>query len=108
MKAVAEGGADTRTAFTDGAALPSKTRPVGQSPSPSSLLSTLTPSPRDTAGCAVIDCGLRRISNLEPVGHSLVKMCLCDQVCTLWSTPVGASCCLFRVRGSRGRGGELL
>lgn len=28
----------------------------------------------------VIDCGLRRISNLEPVRHSLVKMCLCDQV----------------------------
>eukprot|EP00752_Nemacystus_decipiens_P001844 g1778.t1 len=27
----------------------------------------------------LIDCGLRRISNLEPVGHSLVKMCLCDQ-----------------------------
>eukprot|EP00903_Cladosiphon_okamuranus_P008058 g7772.t1 len=27
----------------------------------------------------LIDCGLRRISNLQPVGHSLVKMCLCDQ-----------------------------
>ncbi|CAM9430862.1 unnamed protein product [Ectocarpus fasciculatus] len=27
----------------------------------------------------LIDCGLRRISNLEPVRHSLVKMCLCDQ-----------------------------
>ncbi|CAM9422855.1 unnamed protein product [Pylaiella littoralis] len=27
----------------------------------------------------LIDCGLRRISNLEPVGHSLIKLCLCDQ-----------------------------
>lgn len=29
---------------------------------------------------AVMDCGLQRISNLEPVSHSLVKLCLCDQV----------------------------
>ncbi|CAM9725922.1 unnamed protein product, partial [Discosporangium mesarthrocarpum] len=27
----------------------------------------------------LIDCGLRRISNLEPVSRTLVKLCLCDQ-----------------------------
>lgn len=48
----------------------------------SSFVPLPTPScrPAQLPDCAVIDCGLRRISNLQPVGHSLVKMCLCDQV----------------------------
>lgn len=73
----------------------------GLSAPPPSLLCAPT-DPPDTdclLTVSVIDCGLRRISNLEPVGHSLVKMCLCDQVCEvvfvlLFGTIVTRECTL--------------